>query len=155
MWGNKQSIPAKGGAIARHATDTKPPPQKTTNQKQNNNKKTEALSKRQTDSAAPDGHEPSETTTNKNNNQRKNKLNKRPEAPNKGQSECAARDGHDLLGGAGDACRVAFYLRSTPLDMIEAFVEEFDHELREAFAAHHLTLPGDCSYSPRLRKAFT
>ena len=38
-----------------------------------------------------------------------------------------------LLKGAGDACRVVYYLRTTPLDMIRPFVERFDKELSEAF----------------------
>eukprot|EP00973_Karenia_brevis_P078574 10907959-Karenia_brevis.AAC.1 len=35
-----------------------------------------------------------------------------------------------LLKGAGDACRVVYYLRTTPADMIRPFIEEFDRELR-------------------------
>eukprot|EP00973_Karenia_brevis_P051636 7170916-Karenia_brevis.AAC.1 len=38
-----------------------------------------------------------------------------------------------LLKGAGDACRVVYYLRTTPVDMIKPFVEEFDCELRRTF----------------------
>ena len=38
-----------------------------------------------------------------------------------------------LLKGAGDACRVVYYLRTTPLDMIKPFVDQFDLELRAAF----------------------
>ena len=38
-----------------------------------------------------------------------------------------------LLKGAGDACRVVYYLRTTPLDMIKPVVDQFDCELRAAF----------------------
>lgn len=38
-----------------------------------------------------------------------------------------------LLRGAGDACRVVYYLRTTPADMIRPFIEEFDQGLRAAF----------------------
>ena len=38
-----------------------------------------------------------------------------------------------LLKGAGDACRVVYYLRTTPLDMMKPFVDQFDCELRVAF----------------------
>eukprot|EP00973_Karenia_brevis_P092134 12410914-Karenia_brevis.AAC.1 len=38
-----------------------------------------------------------------------------------------------LLKGAGDACRVVYYLRTTPRDMIEPFINEFDSELRSTF----------------------
>ena len=31
-----------------------------------------------------------------------------------------------LLKGAGDACRVVYYLRTAPVDMIKPFVDEFD-----------------------------
>ena len=35
-----------------------------------------------------------------------------------------------LLKGAGDVCRVLYYLRAVPGDMLEHFVAEFDGELR-------------------------
>eukprot|EP00973_Karenia_brevis_P019599 2688776-Karenia_brevis.AAC.1 len=38
-----------------------------------------------------------------------------------------------LLKGAGDACRVVYYLRTTPADMIREFISEFDEELRNTF----------------------
>eukprot|EP00973_Karenia_brevis_P028255 3893536-Karenia_brevis.AAC.1 len=38
-----------------------------------------------------------------------------------------------LLRGAGDGCRVVYYLRTIPRDMIEQFVLEFDGELRRTF----------------------
>eukprot|EP00973_Karenia_brevis_P014662 2000509-Karenia_brevis.AAC.1 len=38
-----------------------------------------------------------------------------------------------LLKGAGDACRVVYYLRTTPADMIRPFIQDFDRELRGAF----------------------
>eukprot|EP00973_Karenia_brevis_P021528 2959192-Karenia_brevis.AAC.1 len=38
-----------------------------------------------------------------------------------------------LLKGAGDACRVVYYLRTTPAEMIRPFVGEFDAELRRTF----------------------
>eukprot|EP00973_Karenia_brevis_P024177 3337719-Karenia_brevis.AAC.1 len=38
-----------------------------------------------------------------------------------------------LLKGAGDACRVVYYLRTTPADMIGSFLREFDSELRHTF----------------------
>eukprot|EP00973_Karenia_brevis_P026281 3624646-Karenia_brevis.AAC.1 len=38
-----------------------------------------------------------------------------------------------LLRGAGDACRVVYYLRTTPVDMIKPFIQEFDNELRRTF----------------------
>eukprot|EP00973_Karenia_brevis_P071713 9965703-Karenia_brevis.AAC.1 len=38
-----------------------------------------------------------------------------------------------LLKGAGDACRVVYYLRTTPADMIKPFIQEFDNELRRTF----------------------
>eukprot|EP00973_Karenia_brevis_P088638 12290314-Karenia_brevis.AAC.1 len=34
------------------------------------------------------------------------------------------------MKGAGDACRIVYYPRTTPVDMIKPFVEEFDCELR-------------------------
>ena len=37
-----------------------------------------------------------------------------------------------LLKGAGDACRVVYYLRTSPLDILKPFVAEFDSELRDA-----------------------
>jgi hypothetical protein len=38
-----------------------------------------------------------------------------------------------LLKGAGDACRVVYYLRTVALDLIQEFGQEFDGELRAAF----------------------
>ena len=38
-----------------------------------------------------------------------------------------------LLRKAGHGCRVVYYLRTTPRDLIQEFVQEFDVELRETF----------------------
>ena len=38
-----------------------------------------------------------------------------------------------LLKGAGDACRVVYYLRTTPADLIGQLIREFDSELRLTF----------------------
>ena len=38
-----------------------------------------------------------------------------------------------LLRKAGHGCRVVYYLRTTPRDIIQEFVKEFDEELRETF----------------------
>jgi len=38
-----------------------------------------------------------------------------------------------LLRKAGHGCRVVYYLRTTPRDLIEEFVQEFDEELKQTF----------------------
>ncbi len=38
-----------------------------------------------------------------------------------------------LLRKAGHGCRVVYYLRTTPRDLIEEFVQEFDGSLKDAF----------------------
>eukprot|EP00973_Karenia_brevis_P058945 8206676-Karenia_brevis.AAC.1 len=38
-----------------------------------------------------------------------------------------------LLKGAGDGCRIVYYLRTTPRDLLGRFVDEFDLGLRQAF----------------------
>ena len=35
-----------------------------------------------------------------------------------------------LLKGAGDVCRVLYYLRSVPSDLMQGFIRQFDSELR-------------------------
>ena len=39
----------------------------------------------------------------------------------------------DLLKGAWDACRVVYYLHTTPADMVHDFIREFDIEVRDTF----------------------
>ena len=38
-----------------------------------------------------------------------------------------------LLRQAGDGCRIVYYLRTTPRDMIEEFIQTFDADLRDTF----------------------
>ena len=38
-----------------------------------------------------------------------------------------------LLKGAGNACRVVYYVRAAPLDLVGPFIELFDEELRRTF----------------------
>ena len=38
-----------------------------------------------------------------------------------------------LLRKAGHGCRVVYYLRTTPRDMIEEYIQEFDEELKQTF----------------------
>ncbi len=40
-----------------------------------------------------------------------------------------------LLRKAGHGCRVVYYLRTTPRDLIEEFVREFDENLKGTFLA--------------------
>ena len=60
-----------------------------------------------------------------------------------------------LLRKAGHGCRVLYYLRSTPMDLIKDFVKEFDENLRSTLkqclmslmASQKLTLPCFKNYS--------